>query len=230
MSSNSSGLTLIRSEDIPDMPPLVQAAERPKSADAGEAPGDILFDRDFIVAYQAMDQALCQSVIDRFDQDVQKSLGNIFTPEASGVYDQNIKSSWDLEIPRDGAWAGIFQRIHSGIQRCMQDYLSRSPILQSVELQVTGYKIQMYPKNQGYFRWHADAVGKNSQGRAVAMILYLNDVEKGGETEFFHQRMKVVPKAGQLIFFPASWNYMHCGHTPESGDKYIIQTFIRIKN
>lgn len=204
--------------------------EQQQTVNAGGSAVDILFDRDFIVAYQAMDKDLCQAVIDRFDQDAQKTHGNIFRPEASGVYDKSIKNSWDLDIPRDGAWSDIFRKIHPKIQACMADYLARSPVLQSVPLQATGYKIQMYPSNQGYFHWHADAIGKNSQGRAVAMILYLNDVEKGGETEFYHQHIKVVPKAGQLILFPASWNYMHRGHTPESGDKYIVQTFIRIKD
>ena len=88
----------------------------------------------------------------------------------------------------------------------------------------------MYPRGEGRFGWHADAVGGASGDRVVAMVLYLNDVERDGETEFFHQGLKVSPRAGQLLLFPAGWNYMHCGHVPESGDKYVISTFVRIKH
>ena len=121
--------------------------------------------------------------------------------------------------------------MHPRIQACIRHYLSRSPILQSFDLQVTGYKIQMYPRGQGFFRWHADSTGRGVQSRQVAMILYLNDVAQGGETEFFHQGLKVAPRAGQqLLLFPAGWNYMHCGQVPVSHDKYIVQTFVKIKD
>jgi hypothetical protein len=193
-------------------------------------PVDVVYDQDFIVVYRGLDEELCRSVVDLFDRDKSKWRGKIIRSGGDVSYEDEIKVSWDLEILNEGAWRDIFQRIHPKIEACMSDYLSRSPVLRSFDLQATGYKIQMYPKNQGYFRWHADSVGKNAGNRVVAMVLYLNDVETGGETEFFHQGIKISPKAGYLVLFPAGWNYMHCGHIPESGDKYIIQTFIKIKD
>jgi len=95
---------------------------------------------------------------------------------------------------------------------------------------MTGYKIQMYPRQEGYFRWHADSVGKGAQSRVAAMVLYLNDVDSGGETEFFHQQVKIPPRAGNLLIFPAGWNYMHCGQVPLSADKYVISSFIKIRD
>lgn len=194
----------------------------------GSPAADIVFDRDFIVVYRALDPALCAAITRQFDSDGGKHRGRI---GAGGdtAYAADTKVSWDLEILPDGAWADIFGRIHPAIQSCIADYVSRSPILQSLALQATGYKVQMYPQGEGHFRWHADAVGGASADRVVAMVLYLNDVARGGETEFFHQGLKIAPRAGQLVLFPAGWNYMHCGHTPTSGDKYIISTFIRIK-
>jgi Rps23 Pro-64 3,4-dihydroxylase Tpa1-like proline 4-hydroxylase len=191
---------------------------------------NIIYDQDFIVIYRALDRKLCQSIIDRFDRDNKKWQGKIGLMQGDVGYDADVKKSWDLEIVNDGEWKDTFQTIHPKIETCLSHYLSRSPILRSFHLQATGYKIQMYPKNEGYFRWHADSVGKSAASRVIAMILYLNDVEKGGETEFYHQDIKVVPKAGNLLLFPAGWNYMHCGNKPESNDKYIIQTFIRTKD
>lgn len=195
----------------------------------GAAAVEIIHDQDFIVVYRGLEAELCRCIIDRFDGDAGKWRGRV--GRSGGVSHQEpIKNSWDLEILNAGAWQDIFQRIHPEITGCISHYLSRSPILQSFPLQATGFKIQMYPANQGYFRWHADSAGKDSRDRVVAMILYLNDVERGGETEFFHQRLKISPRAGRLVLFPAGWNYMHCGHTPESHDKYVISTFVRIKD
>jgi hypothetical protein len=192
---------------------------------------NIISDQDLIVVYRALDEDLCRAVVECFDHDDGKSRGKVITGPGNGYHeDKDVKSSWDLEILNNGAWADIFQRIHPKIQACVSHYLSRSPILQSLNLQATGYKIQMYPKGEGYFRWHVDSVGRSSGNRVVAMVLYLNDVEKGGETGFFHQRRKISPKAGHLALFPTGWNYMHCGHVPESSDKYIIQTFITVRD
>lgn len=192
-------------------------------------PVDVVFEQDFIVVYQALDAELCRTIIDRFDRDDAKWQGKIVAGGGDVAYGGDIKNSWDLEIRNEGPWQDIFQRIHPKIQACMAEYISRSPILKSFDLQASGYKIQMYPKDQGYFRWHADAIGQNSGDRVVAMVLYLNDVAKGGETEFYHQGIKVSPKTGYLVLFPPAWNYMHCAHIPESDNKYIIQTFIKTK-
>ncbi len=191
---------------------------------------EVIHDKDFIVVYRSLERELCTEVIELFNSDQNKWRGKIGRKEDNSTYKEDTKSSWDLEILNDGEWKDLFQKIHPKIQACMADYLSRSPVLKSFPLQVTGYKIQMYPKNEGYFRWHADSLGRNARNRVAAMVLYLNDVEQGGETEFFHQSLKIAPKAGNLLLFPAGWNYMHCGHTPESNDKYIISSFIKIND
>lgn len=191
---------------------------------------EVIYDKDFIVVYRGLDPKLCNNVIELFNSDPNKWRGKIGHKEDASVYREDTKNSWDLEILNDGEWSEVFRKIHPLIQACMMDYLSRSPILKSFPLQVTGYKIQMYPQGQGYFRWHADSLGRNARNRIAAMVLYLNDVGQGGETEFFHQNLKVAPEAGNLLLFPAGWNYMHCGHTPESNDKYIISSFIKIND
>ena len=172
---------------------------------------------------------MCQDIVELFTRDEGKWRGKIAIGAENSAYEKETKNSWDLEILNEGAWQPIFQEIHPRIEACLSHYLKRSPVLQSFDLQVTGYKIQMYPKNEGYFRWHADSVGLHNGNRVIAMVLYLNNVEQGGETEFFYQNIKVAPKQGHLVLFPTGWNYMHCGHVPESEDKYIIQTFITIK-
>ena len=57
--------------------------------------------------------------------------------------------------------------------------------------------------------------------RHLTFLWYLNDVEEGGETEFWGQ-YGIKPEAGKLILFPASWTFPHKANVPISSDKYII--------
>ncbi len=198
-------------------------------ASASPATTEVLFDRDFITLYRGLDPALCHAVVERFHADDRKTPGRVYRHGEALGEDAAVKHSWDLEIRDEGAWRDIFRAIHPRAHACIGHYLSRSPVLQSFELQATGYKIQMYPRGAGFFRWHADATGRGVQSRQAAMILYLNDVAEGGETEFFHQGLKFAPRAGQLLLFPAAWTHMHRGAVPVSGDKLVVQTFVRIK-
>ena len=204
--------------------------DRPTPARSRPPAVEVLLDHQFITLYQGLEPALCRAVIDAFDRDERRTRGEVYRQGVVRAQAEAIKNSSDLEILDQGDWRALFQALHTPIQACIGHYLSRSPILQSFELQATGYKIQMYARGQGFFRWHADSTGRGVQSRQVAMILYLNDVARGGETEFFHQGLKIAPRAGQLVLFPAGWNYMHRGQVPESGDKYILQTFVRIKD
>jgi hypothetical protein len=201
----------------------------PTAARGRPAP-DILFDRDFVTLYQAVEPSLCAAIVERFDRDERKAAGKVYQQGAAGALASDIKRSWDLEILDDARWGDLFGRLHAPVMACVDHYLSRSPVLQSFPLQGTGYKIQMYPRQQGFFHWHADATEKSVRSRVVSLILYLNDVEHGGETEFMHQGLRVAPRTGQLLMFPAGWNHVHRGCMPESGDKYIVQTFVRIKD
>ena len=70
--------------------------------------------------------------------------------------------------------------------------------------------------------------------RTWTFMLYLNDVEEGGETYFKHLKLKVKPKQGMAIF----WNNLykngipnpktlHEACPPISGDKYVITKWFR---
>lgn len=185
----------------------------------------VVHSHEFIRIYRALSPDLCQEIMTKFDADENKWQGRTVNKQGEYGVEEDTKKTFDLEIPIEGSWKDIFQKVHIAIQECIQEYISHSPALQSVKLQASGYKIQMYKKGEGYFRWHADSLGVGAMERVFAVILYINDVEKGGETEFYHQKLKVKPKAGHLMIFPTAWNYMHCGQTPLSGDKYIITSF-----
>ena len=58
--------------------------------------------------------------------------------------------------------------------------------------------------------------------RAIAWMIYLNDVEEGGETEFLYQQKRFKPTGNTALLWPGSWTHIHRGNPPLSGDKYIL--------
>lgn len=63
--------------------------------------------------------------------------------------------------------------------------------------------------------------------RVISALLYLNDVEDGGETEFIFFNEKIKPKAGRLVIFPSNYAYTHAARLPKSGNKYVAVFWMR---
>jgi hypothetical protein len=96
--------------------------------------------------------------------------------------------------------------------------------------QVGTINIQKYIANSGgYPYWHCEIAPEKSFNmlhRLVLWMYYLNDVESGGETEFYFQKMKIRPTKGTLVIAPAGFTHTHRGNVPLSGDKYIITSWL----
>ena len=86
-----------------------------------------------------------------------------------------------------------------------------------------GVSLLEYNPNTDFFDRHRDD-GPN-QPRAISAILYINDVEKGGETIFDKFDLTISPEAGKLVLFPANFAYTHQAMPPISGKKYAVITF-----
>jgi hypothetical protein len=174
-----------------------------------------------------LSQDLCRRCIELYGQDPRKHAG--YTASAAGdtQTEADVKVSTDLGVEPDGIWKDTFVELHAAVTAVVQSLAAQFPGLQIAPLQCTGYKIQHYKQNEGRFKWHFDAFGPGGRDRQLAMIIYLNTVEDGGETCFHRQDLKIKPVAGSALFFPPFWTHLHCGEVPRSGDKYVIASFVR---
>jgi hypothetical protein len=91
--------------------------------------------------------------------------------------------------------------------------------------------VQHYEQGKGgYPHWHSEQFPQNGHNealhRVVLYMFYLNDVEEGGETEFFYQNRKLAPKKGTMVIAPAGFTHSHRGNTPISNDKYIATSWV----
>jgi len=79
---------------------------------------------------------------------------------------------------------------------------------------------------QGFHIWHCEDSSRNWSGRVLTFILYLNDVDEGGETEFLYIPKRVKAKTGKLILFPGGFTHTHRGNPPISNEKYILTGWV----
>ena len=90
-------------------------------------------------------------------------------------------------------------------------------------------RIKKYTDNgKDVFKNHVDVL--RSQGpsskRFLVFIMYLSDVEEGGETSIPRYNIKCKPKAGRLLMFPPFWTHPHQGEKVIKGTKYQIMTYL----
>lgn len=89
---------------------------------------------------------------------------------------------------------------------------------------------QVEPFQNGYSVLHYEAADGDSARRCLTWLMYLNDVEEGGETEFPAYGLRVKPKAGRLVIWPAAFTHYHRGNPPFSRKCYVTGWFYGIED
>ena len=86
---------------------------------------------------------------------------------------------------------------------------------------------QFYKQHVDYYNEdQMDTYCKWMGQRTWTTMLYLNDVEEGGETNFPKLDVAIKPKCGRILLFPANWQYRHSGLPPVSSQKYIVGSYL----
>ena len=175
---------------------------------------------DFIKVYDdVLTKEECHKCIKIFEEGVDKK-----------VYDTDVLKFTQYWISESG-YVSFFNIIKNKIRKCHFDY--RSYISKSLcysEIFPSNYvfetfKIKKYvPELKQEFSKHIDSSTKRSCRRFLSSLIYLNDVEEGGQTVF--NDVTINPREGRLIIFPPLWMFPHAGKVPISNIKYILTTYL----
>ncbi len=181
----------------------------------------------------SLSQELCDDIINRFDNEDNKYDGVTY----SGI-NKNTKDTNDFIIPDNNEWNEINNILSDELYKNLKLYINYLndkdnfkedknygniyKVLSNEVHLVNNFMIQKYKRNIGKYIYHEDGSIENKQYRIITYLWYLNDIDEGGETEFFGGSFKVKPEIGKIIFFPAFWCFPHRGNIPISNDKYII--------
>jgi hypothetical protein len=126
--------------------------------------------------------------------------------------------------------SNILKEFNQSIRANFLSYSNEIGVLNSISKQAISesVKIQKTEPRQGYHVWHCEHANIGTARRLAFVLLYLNDIEHGGETEFLYQSVRIPPKRGTMIIAPASYTHTHRGNPPLSGTKYIMSTWIEL--
>lgn len=127
-------------------------------------------------------------------------------------------------------WSKIIDSLLNVFLKCYKEYQQHFKIdgLQFPEnFGFEELRMKRYlPNDYDEFCLHVDVNDSESSKRYLSYLLYLNDVEEGGETTFGRDdEFFVKPKAGRLLMFPPLWTHVHTGKKPISGPKYILTSY-----
>ena len=169
------------------------------------------------------DLSICDELINYFNESENKLPGAIST----GV-DEKLKKATEIKInlSTDVVDNNCIFKYFESLKKCVSDYITKYPlsahfcnweILERV-------KMQYYKPNEAFYAYHCER-SNNQQpytSRHLVFMTYLNTVKNGGETEFYHQKLKINPEKGKTIIWPADWTYTHRGLPSPTEEKYII--------
>lgn len=84
------------------------------------------------------------------------------------------------------------------------------------------FALVKYTEGQ-FFSEHSDGV--ENFGRALSIVIYLNDDYEGGELYFRNQNLTLKPVAKSMVMFPSTEEFLHEAKPVISGTKYAIVSF-----
>ncbi len=110
--------------------------------------------------------------------------------------------------------------------KCFNDYKNQWSFLKNSirTLDIPSFNIQRYLPGDHFSKIHTERSSTSTSHRVFAWMTYLNDIDEqnGGCTNFSHFNMKIRPKKGKTLIWPAEWTHAHSGEVLKKGKKYII--------
>lgn len=177
---------------------------------------------NFIFQSYIKDISLCDDIIEFFKISKDKNPGRV-----GNEVNKEVKNSTDVRVSIEHAFeSAIFNLYMEYLQNIAEEYIKKYPTCNDFSPWgiVEDFNIQHYKPEQAFYRWHTERSGHNklTNQRHLVFMTYLNDVEDQGETEFYHQKLKVKPRKGLTLIWPADWTHTHKGIASPTEDKYII--------
>lgn len=198
------------------------------------------------VWHNCMPRHWCDELIDLFDEKAKQ------VQEANPGYDENDdveffmfrnnekRSDISTVLGRYGRFERHDWQLKHQLEVCLNEYWmqivgqhnsneQKSPwgkFLEEVES-----KLQRTAPGGGFSTWHYEQGNCYHTSRRFGVwMLYLNDVNKGGKTDFPNQGLSVKPEAGKMVIWPAAYTHTHRSAPDLEEWKYIVTGWLVYKD
>jgi prolyl 4-hydroxylase len=181
----------------------------------------------FIGCWNLENNKLCNEIISFFENNKNFQKQGV----TSIGKDLKVKSRTDISIdPHDlkKPKFEILKQYINELHKCFVDYQNQWPFLKTMlkEVDIGRFNIGRYSPGDHFASFHSERTSLNTLHRLFAWMTYLNDSHEGGQTSFKHYGIKIKPKIGKTLIWPAEWTHAHAGEVLKSGTKYIVTGWI----
>ena len=193
--------------------------------------------KDFIgIFYDVATKEECNKIIEHFNNvdDLNLTVSRKEFEKINSTFKDN--KIYQIINEGDSLLMRINQNILKGfidnLNKVYEIYRQKYDVMNSLDIHKlnSDVKIQKTVPGEGYHVWHCENASVETSRRALLCMMYLNDVEEGGETEFLYYPRRVKPKTGKIILWPASFTHTHRGNPPLKGVKYMINGWVEFTN
>ena len=178
-------------------------------------------------------KGICKKFIETFEEDTDKH-GRGMVGGADGTQEKpEIKSSTDIsftpEDENDPKWGHLLSEIVTivthGISEYEREYWLGMDHIENV-IMLNSFNMQRFEPGEGYKAFHCERGSMQFPNRTHAWMIYLNDVDNGGQTEFPYQHIFEIPRVGKLLIWPSDFTHTHRGIISPTQTKYILTGWI----
>jgi len=164
---------------------------------------------EFIGVYDnAVEPGLCKWLVDFIDNTAQ-----LKSRDMVGLKDKQI--CLDAFSPREADM--LMQSVNDNLLNYTNEY----PYLKGSDYVSGNVLLQKTEPTQGYHSFHAENHAWRAEDRTMAWMVFLNNVNEGGETEFLYQKTRLTPRKGTIVIWPGGFTHIHRGNPPLNSTKYI---------
>ncbi len=180
----------------------------------------------FIRRYYIPDKIICKNIISWFEskQDLHEE-GSVYTAKGLSLVDKQIKDSTTISLTVTEAWEHECLRpFLDWLWECVNDYIVVFPELNNMNFSLSErFNIQRFePPDGGFKVFHMERQCLTTSKRLFVFMLYLNDVEDKGGTEFKYYNHVETAREGKLLLWPPDFTHTHRGVVSPTQSKYII--------
>ena len=174
----------------------------------------------------------CKNLISKFELSPYKHAGITGHTDEKVIKPMDeIKKSTDIHITSTKGFEEEDKVCRKHLFDQIKHYQSlieaKVPVYFSINENMRYMGFNMQRTNPGeFYHWHCDEDAMQRKWvRSITYIFYLNDIHNDGYTEFYNG-LKIQPKQGHCLIFPATWSFVHRGYPPKDETKYIITGWI----
>lgn len=175
----------------------------------------------FILQKYLDDLSICDELISYFHASPEKQPGTMITGEGMKV-EKESKDSTDAPL----LTCDLANRYYAELKKVVDAYVEEYPYCNKYAPWGISYEpnIQHYVPGGGFKSWHTERMcgGGSAGSRHLVFMTYLNDVDDAGETEFMYQNLKIKPRKGLTVVWPADWTFTHRGVPSPTQEKYVL--------